>query len=105
MRLCGSTQELWCSVLSPLGAGRWRVVRQLLVESLLLALGGAVLGALLAWGGLKALVALIPAQIIPAEAVIRVNTPVLLFTLCVAVLTALVFGLAPALQEIGRAHV
>jgi len=98
----GTAREKEFAIRAALGAGRWRVVRQLLVESLLLALGGAVLGALLAWGGLKALVALIPAQIIPAEAVIRVNTPVLLFTLCVAVLTALVFGLAPALQVARR---
>src|SRR6266513_2020903 len=98
----GTAREKEFAIRAALGAGRWRVVRQLLVESLLLALGGAVLGALLAWGGLKALVALIPAQIIPAEAVIRVNTPVLLFTLCVAVVTALVFGLAPALQVARR---
>src|SRR6266704_3120221 len=45
-----------------------------------------------------AAVALMPQQIIPAEAVIRLNTPVLVFTLCVAVLTALVFGLVPALK-------
>src|SRR6266699_2532103 len=55
-------------------------------------------GRLLAWGGLKFLVALMPQEIIPAEAVIRLNTPVLVFTLCVAVLTALVFGLVPALK-------
>jgi putative ABC transport system permease protein len=52
----------------------------------------------LAWGGLKFLVALTPQNIIPAEAVIRLNTRVLLFTLGVAVLTALVFGLVPALK-------
>ena len=43
-----------------------------------------------------------PEDIIPAEAVIRLNTPVLIFTLCVAVLTALVFGLVPALQAAKR---
>ncbi len=64
----------------------------------MLAIGGAAVGTLLAWGGLKFLVALMPQEIIPAEAVIRLNTPVLVFTLCVAVLTALVFGLVPALK-------
>ncbi len=97
-----TTREKEFAIRAALGAGRWRLVRQLLVESLLLAVSGAVLGAFLAWGGLKGLVALIPPQIIPAEAVIRLNTPVLFFTLSVAVLTALVFGLVPALQVARR---
>jgi len=65
---------------------------------LILAIGGAAVGTLLAWGGLKSLVALMPQNIIPAEAVIRLNTPVLAFTLFIAVMTALVFGLVPALE-------
>jgi putative ABC transport system permease protein len=97
-----TTREKEFAIRAALGAGRWRIVRQLLVESFLLAASGAVLGIFIAWGGLKALVTLIPKQIIPAEAVIRLNTPVLLFTLAVAVLTAIVFGLAPALQVIRR---
>jgi len=97
-----TTREKEFAIRAALGAGRWRIIRQLLVESFLLAAGGAVLGALLAWGGLKGLVALMPQQIIPAEAVIRLNLPVLAFTLCVAVLTAIVFGLAPALQVVRR---
>ena len=97
-----TTREKEFAIRAALGAGRWRIIRQLLVESFLLAAGGAVLGALLAWGGLKGLVALMPQQIIPAEAVIRLNLPVLAFTLGVAVLTAIVFGLAPALQVVRR---
>jgi len=93
-----TTREKEFAIRSALGANRWRLVRQLLVESLLLATGGAAVGTLLAWGGLKFLVALMPQEIIPAEAVIRLNTPVLAFTLGVAVLTALVFGLVPALK-------
>ena len=93
-----TTREKEFAIRSALGANRWRLIRQLLVESLLLATGGAALGTLLAWGGLKSLVALMPQNIIPAEAVIRLNLPVLLFTLGVAALTALVFGLVPALK-------
>lgn len=99
-RATGREKEF--AIRAVLGAGRLRLIRQLLVESLILALGGAFLGALIAWGGLKGLVAAIPAQIVPAEAVIRLNAPVLAFTLCVAVMTALIFGLVPALQAARR---
>ena len=97
-----TTREKEFAIRAALGAGRWRIVRQLLVESMALAISGALLGALLAWGGLKGLVSLIPPRIIPAEAVIRLNIPVLGFTLAVAILTAIVFGLAPALQVVRR---
>ena len=93
-----TTREKEFAIRSALGASRSRLVRQLLVESLILATGGAAVGTLLAWGGLKFLVALMPQEIIPAESVIQLNTPVLAFTLGVAVLTALVFGLVPALK-------
>jgi putative ABC transport system permease protein len=97
-----TTREKEFAIRAALGAGRWRLVRQLLVESMILAMGGAGLGALLSWGGLKSLVALIPQEIIPAEATIRLNGSVLLFTLGVSVATALVFGLVPALQAARR---
>ena len=93
-----TTREKEFAVRSALGASRKRLISQLLVESLILALGGALLGALLAWGGLKFIVALMPQDIIPAEAVIRLNTPVLIFTLGVTIMTALIFGLVPALK-------
>ena len=93
-----TTREKEFAIRSALGASRWRLIRQLLVESWLLAIGGAAMGTLMAWGGLKFLVALMPQNIIPAEAVIRLNMPVLAFTLGTAVLTALVFGLVPALK-------
>ena len=97
-----TTREKEFAIRAALGAGRWRLVRQLLVESLFLAVGGAGLGALFAWGGLKSLIALIPQDIIPAEAAIRLNLTVLLFTLGVSVATALLFGLVPALQTARR---
>ena len=99
-RATGREKEF--AIRAVLGAGRIRLIRQLLVESLILALGGALFGALIAWGGLKSLVAAMPKEIIPAEAVIRLNGPVLAFALCMAVLTALIFGLVPALQAARR---
>lgn len=99
-RATGREKEF--AIRAALGASRWRLIRQLLVESVILAVGGAAIGILFAWGGLKSLVAAIPVEIIPAESVIRLNAPVLAFTLCVAMLTALVFGLLPALQAARR---
>ena len=86
------------AIRSSLGATRWRLIRQLLLESFLLAMGGAVAGCVVAYGGIKALVAAIPQNTIPDEAVIRINVPVLLFSLMVAIFTAVLFGLAPAMQ-------
>jgi len=85
-----------------LGAGQARLARLLLVESLVLAIGGAALGVLIAWGGLKFIVATMPPDSIPAESVIGLNALVLAFTLVLAVLTPLIFGLAPALQAARR---
>jgi len=85
-----------------LGAGRARLVRLLLVESLVLAIGGAALGLLIAWGGLKSIVAAMPQNMIPAESVIELNAPVMAFTFLVSILTAIIFGLAPALQAARR---
>jgi putative ABC transport system permease protein len=85
-----------------LGAGQARLVRLLLIESLMLAVGGAALGVLIAWGGLKLIVATIPSDSIPAESVIGLNAQVMAFTLVLAILTPLIFGLAPALQAARR---
>lgn len=84
------------AVRNSLGAGRFRIFRQLLVESVVLALGGAAVGCLFAWGGLKALVAALPSFTFPDEAVISLNLRVLAATVLVAVFTALLFGMAPA---------
>ncbi len=80
-----------------LGSSRWRIMRQLLTESLLLALTGAVLGMLLANWAIPPLLALAADQI-PQELAIGVDTRVLAFTLAVAVLTGLLFGIVPAWQ-------
>jgi putative ABC transport system permease protein len=96
-----------------LGASRSRLVRQLLTESLLLALIAGAIGAALASVGLPALLALVPPDTIPAESEIALNSEVLMFALLVSVATSVICGLAPALhtsrcdlagslQEVGR---
>ncbi len=95
-----SVREREMAIRSALGAGRGRLVRQLLIESLALACGGMVLGVLFSMAGLRALVAAIPEGLVPREAQIQINLPVLLFSIGLAGLTSLIFGLAPALQTV-----
>ncbi len=90
------------AIRSSLGAGWWRVARQLFMESALLALLGTVAGCVFAWGGLKVLVAILPADTFPEEAVIGLNWQVLAATSVVAIGTALFFGLIPMLGGLRR---
>ena len=98
----GAYRRREMAIRAAMGASRWRIVRQLLAESLALAIGGGAVGVLLAWAGLRGIIAVVPPNTIPDEAQITLNAPVLLFTLVVSVVVSLLFGLAPALQLAGR---
>jgi putative ABC transport system permease protein len=85
------------AIRSALGARRGRIVRQLLTESMMLSVFGAVVGLLLVWWGIEVLVSLAPPAILRLNEV-AVDSRVLGFTLALSLLTGIIFGLAPAVQ-------
>ena len=93
-----AARESEIAVRAALGAGRWRLVRQLLTESLILAMVGGGFGLLLAVWGVEGLLALEP-QGIPRLTEVRVDPNVVFFTMGLSLLTGLLFGLAPAFQS------
>src|SRR5262245_22567377 len=98
-----TVREKEMAIRSALGASRMRLVGQLLTESLLLALGGAIAGCLFSYAGIKGLLTLIPEDgLIPSEVELRLNLPALLFSLGTAIGSAVLFGLAPALQTVRK---
>ena len=93
----------------PCGAARGQIVRQLLTESLAIAVAGGALGVFDSPGGASVFMAAwLPSSSFPAESVIEMNVPVLLFSLGLAAATAVAFGISPALQlsrpDMGRGH-
>jgi predicted permease len=98
----GTSRQREIAVRNALGASRGRVIRQLLTESTVLSMGGALAGVLLALLGVPALLALAPAAGVPRIEEIHVDGRVLGFALLTGMLTGILFGLAPALQATGN---
>jgi len=94
----GTARQHEFAVRSAVGASAVRIVRQLLTESLMLALTGAGLGVLLAYQSLGFIVARLPEDSFPNEADFHIHVPVLLFSVGLAVATGILFGLFPAQQ-------
>ncbi|HEX6163809.1 MAG TPA: ABC transporter permease [Vicinamibacterales bacterium] len=94
-RAAGRTQEM--AVRRSLGAARWRIARQMLTESLMLAIAGGIAGVGLAYTGFGAIVALLPANQ-PRIHLISVDWRVLVAAATVSIATGVLFGLVPAIQ-------
>lgn len=96
----GASREREIAIRTALGAGRWKIIKQLLVESLMLAVAGGAIGVLLAMWSTDLIVSGMPAELtktLPGITQIGINTTVLAFTLTASFLTGIIFGLAPAL--------
>jgi putative ABC transport system permease protein len=94
----GASREREVAIRAALGAGRWRLVRQFLTESLILSLAGSALGLCVAYGGLAGLKQIIPGHYLPPSTYVEMDARVLGFILALALLTGLVFGLYPAIK-------
>jgi putative ABC transport system permease protein len=94
----GASREREIAVRASLGAGSWRLIRQLLTENLLIAGAGGALGLALGYAMIRGLIRLAPPFSLPSEADVSIDLNILLFTLGISLLTALLFGLAPAIH-------
>ena len=97
LMVSASARRREIGIRAAIGAGRLRLVRQLVTESVLLSAAGALLGVLLAIWGVRLLTSFAPDRTLPETAAIGVNGVVLLFTLTVTVLTGVIAGIAPAI--------
>jgi len=92
----GTTRQKEVALRAALGASRQTVFAQFLTENLALALFGGVVGVALGWALLRGMQAIMPVGILPSEADLTLNIPILLFTFAASVLSGLLFGCAPA---------
>ena len=97
-RAAGREREI--AIRAAIGAGRLRLVRQLLTESMVIACLGGTFGIALGYGLMHALKTWIPQFYLPSESVVRMDARVLLFTAAVILLTGILFGIAPALHAV-----
>ena len=95
----GTARQHELAVRTAIGAARTRLLRQLLTEALMLSFTGAAIGVLLANGLVKVIVDWLPEFSFPHEAAMRINSPVLFFSVGLALLTGIVFGISPAVQS------
>ena len=93
----GRARQHELAIRTAIGASRWRMVRQLLVEALVISCTGAVLGVGASYW-LARLPLLLSPDSFPAESIIRINAPILAFSVTLALLCGILFGLAPALR-------
>jgi predicted permease len=93
----GMSRQSELAVRAALGASRYRIIRQLIVEALVLAITGSLLGILFAYGVAKLIFSLFP-DVFMHESVIRINLPILAFSVALAVVSGLLFGLLPSLR-------
>jgi putative ABC transport system permease protein len=94
----GTSRAREVAVRAALGAGRGRLVRQFLTESVVLALAGGALGIGLGYAMIAGLARLLPPFFLPSEARVAMDSRALLFVLAISIVTGVLFGLAPALQ-------
>jgi predicted permease len=93
----GMNRQSELAVRAALGASRYRILRQLIVEALVLAVTGSLFGILLAYWMAKLIFSLFP-DVFMHESIVRINLPVLAFSIALALVTGLLFGLVPSLR-------
>jgi predicted permease len=103
VRSVGRRREI--AIRMSLGASRWRLVRQLLVESLMLALAGGAVALLITFWTAGTLMKFMPTTDFPISLIVRADRTVLLATMVISVLTGVIFGILPALRSSGVAPV
>lgn len=95
-----TVREKEIAIRAAMGAGRARLIREILIEGVLLAGAGCAAGCLLAYGGARVVAAMLPPYVVPTEARVSINSSVLVLALCIAFATTLLCGIAPSLHAI-----